>query len=140
MSERCVSPLLAAAMNPRRLLGRRLEDGFEDGDVLLEDDRRDGEVSLQLVGALTELLRQVGHVLPLLDLVEELYQAAGRRQRGCIVTTNPSTTCSVTEAKATVSSRETSENQQVLSRTNRKRQFFIRNCTDSHIKCQKKKV
>lgn len=67
-------------MNTRRLLRRRLEDGFEDGDVLLEDDRRNGEVSLQLVGALTELLRQVGHVLPLFDLVEELYQAAGRRQ------------------------------------------------------------
>lgn len=48
-----------------------------------------------------------------------------------------STTCSVTKAKATFSSWETSENEQVLSWTNRKRQFFIRNYTD--IKCLKKK-
>lgn len=32
------SPLFAAAVNSRRLLRWRLEDGFEDGDVLLEDD------------------------------------------------------------------------------------------------------
>lgn len=71
-----VSPLFAAAVNPRRLLWRGLEDGSEDGNILLEDDRRHGEVSLQLVGALTEVLRQVGHVLPLLHLIKELYEAA----------------------------------------------------------------
>lgn len=41
-----VSPLLAASVDTRRLLRRRLEDGLEDGNVLLEEDRRDGEVPL----------------------------------------------------------------------------------------------
>lgn len=75
-----VSPLLAAAVDPRRLLRRRPEDGLEDGNVLLEEDGRDGEVPLQLVGAPAEVLRQAGHVLPLLDLVEELNQAAGQER------------------------------------------------------------
>lgn len=78
---RDVSPLFAAAVNPRRLLWRGLEDGSEDGNILLEDDRRHGEVSLQLVGALTEVLRQVGHVLPLLHLIKELYEAAEDNSR-----------------------------------------------------------
>lgn len=67
-------------MNPLRLLRWRLEDGSKDGDVLFEDDGRNREVSLQLVCALTEVLRQVGHVLPLLHLIKELYQAAGRTE------------------------------------------------------------
>lgn len=71
-----VSPLFAAAVNSRRLVWGGLEDGSEDGNILLEDDRRHSEVSLQLLGALTEVLRQVGHVLPLLHLIKELYEAA----------------------------------------------------------------
>lgn len=74
------SPLFTTAVNSRRLLWRRLEDGLEDGDVLLEDDSWNCEVSLQLVGAFTKVLGQVGHVLPLLHLVEELYQAVSRHK------------------------------------------------------------
>lgn len=74
-----VPPLFAAAVDAWRLLRRGLEDGPEDGDVLPEDDGRHGEISLQLVGTLTEVLPQVGHVLPLLQLVEELDQA-GRNE------------------------------------------------------------
>lgn len=75
-----VSPLLAAAVDPRRLLGWRPEDRLEDGNILFEEDGRDGEVPLQLVGAPAEVLRQAGHVLPLLDLVEELNEAAGQER------------------------------------------------------------
>lgn len=75
-----VLPLLAASVDPRRLIGRRPEDGFEDGNILLEEDRRDGEVPLQLVRATAEVLRQAGHVLPLFDLVEKLNQAAGQEK------------------------------------------------------------
>lgn len=71
-------------MDPRWLLGRRPEDGLEDGNVLLEEDGRDGEVPLQLVGAPAEVLRQAGHVLPLFDLVEELNQAAGQEREASV--------------------------------------------------------
>lgn len=77
-----VPPLFAAAVNSERLLGRSFEDGFEDGNVLLKDDGRHGEVPLQLLCALTEILRQVGHVLPLLHLTEKLNQAAGKGWEG----------------------------------------------------------
>lgn len=77
-----VQPLFAASVNSERLLGWSFEDGFEDGDVLLEDDGRHGEVSLQLLCALSEIVRQVGHVLPLLHLTEELNQAAGDGRGG----------------------------------------------------------
>lgn len=72
------SPLFATAVNSWRLLWWRLEDGLKDGDVLLKYDGWDCEVSLQLVGAFTKVLRQASHVLPLLHLVEELYQAVSR--------------------------------------------------------------
>lgn len=49
-----------------------LEEVIKDGLVFLEDDRRDGKVPLQTVYLVSELLRQVGHVRPLLHLVEEL--------------------------------------------------------------------
>lgn len=75
-SSNSVPPLFAAAVDSWRLLQRRLEDGLEDGDVLLEDDRGHGEVPLQFVGALAEICRQLGHVLPLVDLVEKLDEAA----------------------------------------------------------------
>lgn len=76
-----VSPLFATAVNSGGLLRWRLEDGLEDGDVLLEDDGRNREVPLQLVGALAKFLREAGHVLPLLHLVKELYEAGSRDQQ-----------------------------------------------------------
>jgi len=76
-----VLPLLAAAVDSGRLLGRGLEHGPEDGNVLLENDRRHSEIALQLLRALAEVLGHVGHVLPLLHLTEELHQAGRPQQR-----------------------------------------------------------
>lgn len=77
-----VPPLLAAAVNSERLLRRSFEDGFEDRNILLEDDCRHSEGPLQLLCALSEILRQVGHVLPLLHLTEKLNEAAGEDGSG----------------------------------------------------------
>lgn len=63
-------------MDTGRLLCRSLEDSFKDGNILLEDNGRHCEVSLQLVGALTEIRRQVSHILPLLHLIKKLNEAA----------------------------------------------------------------
>lgn len=70
-----ISPLFAAAVNSGRFLQRGLEDGFENGHIFLEDDGRHSKIPLQFLCALTEILRQVGHVLPLLQFVEELNKA-----------------------------------------------------------------
>ena len=62
----------------------RLKDGFEDGDVFLEDDGGNCEISLQLLRALAEVLRKTGHILPFLYLVEELNEAGIREQGNCL--------------------------------------------------------
>ena len=58
-----------------RVLCGVLEDVDEDRSVLLEDDRADGKVSLETVDLGAEWAGQVGHVGPLLGLVEELDEA-----------------------------------------------------------------
>lgn len=70
-----MASLFAAPVDSGRFIRGRLKYGFEDGDVFLEDDSGNCEISLQLLRALAEVLRKTGHILPFLYLVEELNEA-----------------------------------------------------------------
>ena len=83
-------PLFSAPGCTGLLAGNALEDVQVDGLVLLEDDRGDVEVALQTFHLVAELLRQVGHVLPLLHLAEKLDHAGGRKTRNRTLRTSSS--------------------------------------------------
>ena len=65
------------ATGDSRLVVEGEEEVVEDPVVLGEDDGGHLELSLQRVNLLLEVAGQFGHLLPLLDLLEELYQAVG---------------------------------------------------------------
>ena len=76
--------LLPGPVHLGRVLGGVLEEEDEDGLVLLEDHVRHRKVPLQTVNLVPERRVQVGHVRPLLGLVEELDQAQlARPQQPC---------------------------------------------------------
>ena len=63
-----------AAAGSSRFLVQGQEQVVEDSVILGEDDGGHLKLALQSVNLLLEVVQQFGHLLPLLYLLEELYQ------------------------------------------------------------------
>ena len=73
-------PLFASPRRSNRAVGRIAENIQEYGSILLKYHSRHGKVPLQSVDLVAELLRQIRHVCPFLDFLEELYQAENKNE------------------------------------------------------------
>lgn len=74
------TPLLSSSLLTRLIFLRISENVLKNGLILLKNDCRNSEVSLQSLGSLSELGWQICHVFPLLHLVKKLNQAGNTKQ------------------------------------------------------------